>query len=73
VKHRHLNHETWTLTAIDSCLGRGSAEDWAKLREDASVDRELLPRVLRVCTSRLGRVDPQFYDRPLYEEWKALG
>jgi hypothetical protein len=75
MKHRHLNHGAWTLAAIDSCISRGSPEDWAELREAARQDRTLLTKVLHLCTTRLEQAartgDVEFYDRALYEEWKA--
>lgn len=71
MKHRHINSTSWTLAAIDSCIGRGAEEDWSELRAAAGADREVLRKVLHVCTSRLAREDPEFYDRAIYEQWKA--
>ena len=31
MKHRHLNHEGFTLAAIEDILARGSMPDWAPL------------------------------------------
>jgi len=33
MKHRHLNHEAFTLAAIEDILSRGSMPDWAPLIE----------------------------------------
>lgn len=47
--HRHLNHQRWTLAAIDDCIARGQRRDWADLRRAALADRAVLEKVLRVC------------------------
>jgi len=31
MKHRHLNHEEFTVAAIEDILARGQAPDWAPL------------------------------------------
>jgi len=31
MKHRHLNHENFTLAAIDDILDRGRKQDWRPL------------------------------------------
>lgn len=47
--HRHLNHQGFTLAAIDDVIGRGKRQDWADLRRAVLRDRALLGKVLRVC------------------------
>ncbi|GHU07231.1 hypothetical protein AGMMS50225_03820 [Betaproteobacteria bacterium] len=47
--HRHLNHQRYTLAAIDDVISRGQWRDWAKLRRMALSDRSLLDKVARVC------------------------
>jgi hypothetical protein len=47
--HRHLNHEEYTLAAIDDVIGRGKRHDWAELRSAALADRALMEKVLRVA------------------------
>jgi len=32
MKHRHLNHELFTLAAIDDIIINGKKKDWAELR-----------------------------------------
>ena len=49
MKHRHLNHERFTLAAIDDVIARGRWDDWAELREAVLADRALLDKVERVC------------------------
>lgn len=73
MKHRHLNHQGFTLAAIDDFIDRGTDDDWAELREAALRDPSVLEKVLRVCSERLarGRDDPEFFSREQYEQWKG--
>jgi hypothetical protein len=64
--HRHLNHEQWSLAAIDDVIGRGKRVDWAQLRQAALENRVVMEKVLRVCEAHEG--DPfaqryQFWSR----------
>ena len=54
--HRHLNHQDFTLAAIDDVISRGRWGDWADLRRAALQDRSLLDKVERICRPKL--VDP---------------
>lgn len=47
--HRHLNHQRFTLAAIDDVISRGRWGDWAELRRAALADQSLLDKVERVC------------------------
>lgn len=47
--HRHLNHQRFTLAAIDDVISRGRWQDWADLRLAVLADRTLLEKVERVC------------------------
>jgi len=47
--HRHLNHQRFTLAAIDDVISRGHWSDWAELRRAALSDRTMLDKVERVC------------------------
>lgn len=51
--HRHLNHEAFTLAAIDDVIGRGKRQDWAELRSAALQDRGVMARVLRICRAHV--------------------
>ncbi len=51
--HRHLNHERFTLAAIDDVIGRGTALDWQELRVESMRDRSLLDKVLRICQAHV--------------------
>jgi hypothetical protein len=50
--HRHLNHQRFTLAAIDDVISRGRWEDWTALRRAAMADHSLLAKVEQVCRSR---------------------
>ena len=47
--HRHLNHQRFTLAAIDDVIARGRWQDWADLRQAVLADRALLDKVEQVC------------------------
>lgn len=47
--HRHLNHQRYTLAAIDDVIIRGKWNDWAELRKAVLADSTLLDKVERVC------------------------
>ena len=47
--HRHLNHQRFTLAAIDDVISRGRWREWAELRRAALSDSTLLDKVERVC------------------------
>ena len=55
MKHRHLNHEAFTLAAIDDIIARGGRKDWVELR-DAASDPAIAQKILRVCQAHA--VDP---------------
>lgn len=47
--HRHLNHQRFTLAAIDDVISRGRWNDCADLRRAALSDNSLLDKVEQVC------------------------
>jgi hypothetical protein len=49
MRHRHLDHQRFTLAAIDDVISRGRWRDWAALRRAVLADRSLLEKVERVC------------------------
>jgi hypothetical protein len=59
--HRHLNHQRFTLAAINDVIGRGKRQDWAELRRAVLCDRTLLEKVLRVCKSHVADPYAQRY------------
>ena len=54
MKHRHLNHEAFTLAAIYDILERGSIPDWVPLIDaiEAEPYGEVAEKTLRICTAR---------------------
>lgn len=65
MQHRHLNHEMFTLAAIDDIIARGKRPDWVALRRAALADPDLMQKVLRVC---LANCDDPYAQR--YHFWK---
>ena len=59
--HRHLNHQLFTLAAIDDVIARGRWQDWADLRRAALQDRTLLEKVERICRPRVSDPYAQRY------------
>ena len=59
--HRHLNHQQWTLAAIDDVMARGKQLDWADLRHAALADRAVMEKILRVCRTRVADPYAQRY------------
>lgn len=59
--HRHLNHQRFTLAAIDDVISRGRWGDWASLREAVLSDRALLDKVERVCRPHVANPYAQRY------------
>ena len=48
MKHRHLNHQGYTLAAIDDIIARGKREDWADLGNTAEADPEIVKKIIRL-------------------------
>jgi hypothetical protein len=63
--HRHLNHEQYTLAALDDVIGRGKRADWAELRSVALEDRVIMEKILRVS---LAHAEDRFAQR--YHFWR---
>ena len=49
MQHRHLNHQRYTLAAIDDVIARGRWADWADLRRAVHAEAPLLDQVERIC------------------------
>ena len=56
MQHRHLNHQRFSLAAIDDIIARGKWADWAELRAAALADPSLFDKIERICRRRA--VDP---------------
>jgi hypothetical protein len=59
--HRHLNHEQYTLAAVDDVIERGKRADWAELRSVALAEREIMEKILRVALAHAGDRTAQRY------------
>ncbi len=59
--HRHLNHQRFTLAAIDDIISRGRWQEWAELRRAVLSDRTLLDKVERVCRPHIADPYAQRY------------
>jgi hypothetical protein len=61
MQHRHLNHQNFTLAAIDDIIGNGGRRDWSALRRAALEDRNILEDVLRICAASTDEPGAQRY------------
>jgi len=59
--HRHLNHQGYTLAAIDDVIARGKWRDWAQLREVVLQDPSLLGKVDKICRAHVADPFAQRY------------
>lgn len=59
--HRHLNHQRFTLAAIDDVIARGHWQDWAELRRALLSDKKLFSKVKSVCLPYLADPYAQRY------------
>lgn len=59
--HRHLNHQDFTLAAIDDLIARGKRADWLELRNAVHENPELREKVRMVCSPKLADPYAQRY------------
>lgn len=59
--HRHLNHQEFTLAAIDNVIARGKRRDWAELRQEVLSNRITMEKVLQVCQAHVADPYAQRY------------
>jgi hypothetical protein len=59
--HRHLNHQHFSLAAIDDIIARGRKADWAALRSAAIADRNVMEKVMKVCQAYAEDIYAQRY------------
>lgn len=59
--HRHLNHQEFTLAAIDDIIARGKRRDWAALRTALLADPSIREKILRVCAAHVADPYAQRY------------
>jgi len=51
--HRHLNHQDFTLAAIDDIISNGKWDEWVRLRLALRRDAGIRDKILRVCNARV--------------------
>lgn len=61
MKHRHLNHQGFTLAAIDDVIERGDLLDWASLRAAALRDTAIRDGIRKACKARVSDPYAQRY------------
>lgn len=61
MQHRHLNHQEFTLAAIDDVIGRGRLSDWYELRSAVLSQPEVRAKIARVCDARVSDPYAQRY------------
>ena len=61
MEHRHLNHERFTLAAIDDVISRGKMQDWFALRRAARAEPEVREDIARVCRAHVADPYAQRY------------
>jgi hypothetical protein len=61
LQHRHLNHQDFTLAAIDDTIARGKRRDWAALRTALLTEPGVREKVLRVCQAHIADPYAQRY------------
>ncbi len=59
--HRHLNHEGFTLAAIDDLIARGCRSDWEELRAALIESPALAEKIRQVCRPNLSDPYAQRY------------
>ncbi len=59
MRHRHLNHEDFTLAAIDDIIERGARRDWSELRKAAECDAVIAQKIRQICEARARQDNPQ--------------
>jgi hypothetical protein len=63
--HRHLNHEEYTIAAIDDVIARGKRSDWLALQQAFLATPALGEKILLACR---GHLDDPYEQR--YRLWK---
>lgn len=61
MEHRHLNHQNYTLAAIDDCIANGSLIDWKKLSLALKSDPTILNKICKICKANLSDPYQQRY------------
>jgi hypothetical protein len=70
MKHRHLNHEEYTLAGIDDVINCSGRKDWAEMRKAALGNPVVMEKIYRTCQARQGK-DPEA-DARRYGIWRRF-
>ena len=62
MQHRHLDHQAYTLAAIDDVIGNGDWGAWKRLRSALRRAPGIRDKVLRVC-------EPRAHDPSAQRHW----
>ena len=52
MQHRHLNHHSFTLAAIDDIVSSGRWDAWVRLRRVLHAEPDIREKILKVCDAR---------------------
>ncbi len=66
MEHRHLNHNLYTLAAIDNIIQNGKPKDWVELKIAIDNDKSLLEKIEKICQQNIGKE----YFQQRYFFWK---
>lgn len=66
MQHRHLNHNEYTLAAIDDIIQNGTPKDWVELKNAIDKDKSLLEKIEKICQHNIGGE----YSQHRYYFWK---
>lgn len=61
MEHRHLNHQGFTLAAIDDVIARGRRADWAALRQALLRDADVMEKIRKICRAKIADPYAQRY------------
>ncbi len=59
MQHRHLDHQDFTLAAIDDIIGNGQRAAWEKLRLALLQQPGIREKILRVCNAQVNDASAQ--------------
>jgi hypothetical protein len=59
--HRHLNHQNYTLAAIDDIISRGLWVDWVDMHKEILSNVLLLDKVEKICKNYISDPYQQRY------------
>ena len=61
MRHRHLNHQDFTLAAIDDIIGNGQRAAWERLRLALRQQPGIRAKILKVCDAQVNDPSAQRY------------